>query len=119
LSEFVGFANGVESSVDVRFLGGGEAILAKWIVNAVLEHKVDEELLADETHWELFLRRAGLNAFAAQLIIAALKVPDGVDIPSPSKAGHYGLTAFVEMGREQRMARFGPMCGHKLIANWS
>lgn len=72
-------------------------------------------MLLEETHWELFLRRAGLNAFAAQAVLAQLKAPDGVDAGSPSKAGTFGLTAFVEMGREQRVRRFGMMCGVRLM----
>ena len=56
-----------------------------------------------------------MNAFAAQKILAELKAPDGVDTGSPTKAGQFGLTAFVEMGREQRIARFGNTCGRRLL----
>lgn len=115
LNELVGFALSLETPISIQFVGGGEATLATWLVDAVVRHGSDEELLTDETHWEIFLRRAGLNAFAAQHIIAVLKAPDNIDLSSPSKAGHYGLTAFVEMGREQRIARFGPVCGDRMM----
>jgi hypothetical protein len=118
-SEFVGFAQRLETAVNVQFVGGGEAALAKWLVSAITRHKIEEELLTDETHWELFLRRAGLNAFAAQHIISALKAPDNVDLSSPGNAALFGLTVFVEMGREQRVARLGPMCGNRLMARVS
>lgn len=118
-SEFVGFALCLQTTINVHFVGGGETTLAKWLVNAIAQHKVDDELLADETHWELFLRRAGLNAFVAQHIIGNLKAPNDVDLSSPSNAAHFGLAAFVGMGREQRIARFGPVCGNQLMTRVS
>jgi hypothetical protein len=115
-SEFVAFALGLEMVVLVRFVGGGEETMAKWLVSCIVQHAATaNSLLEEETHWELFLRRAGLNAFAAQVIIAAVKAPEGVDPRSPSKAGQFGLTAFVEMGREQRIERFGQLCGRRLM----
>ena len=93
--------------------------MSKWIVSNIVQFRVDTELIADETFWELFLRRAGLNAFAAQAVIGELKAPDGVDPGIPSKAGLFGLTSFVEMGREERLARFGATCGHRVLARVS
>jgi hypothetical protein len=118
-SEFLGFALSLETTVSIQFVGGGQVTLAKWLVNAIVQNRSEEELLAEETHWELFLRRAGLNAFAAQHIIGALKVTDSVNLSNSSKGAHFGLAAFVEMGWEQRIARFGPVCGNRLIARVS
>jgi hypothetical protein len=116
LAEFIGFASGLDTNILVQFVGGGEVTLSKWIVSIILQHVMsDQELLLDETHWELFLRRAGMNAFAAQKILAELKAPGGVDTGSPTKAGQFGLTAFIEMGRKQRIARFGNTCGRRLL----
>lgn len=115
--EFVGFTLGLETSISVQFVAGGEGTMAKWIANTIVQNQVAEtsELLLDETHWESFLRRAGMNAFAAQIIISQLKAPDGVDPTSPTKAGHFGLTAFVEMETMERVARFDRFCGRKLL----
>jgi hypothetical protein len=117
IGEFVGFTLGLPASVIVHVVGGGDETLSKWIVDSIIQHDTSDrtELLDDETHWEIFLRRAGMNAFASQTVIALLKAPDGVDTTSPSKAGMYGLTAFIEMGREQRISRFGRLCGTKLL----
>jgi len=117
LSEFIGFTLGLSSTIIVHFVGGGEETLAKWLVSSIIHHSPvgEYDLLEDETHWELFLRRAGMNAFAAQVIAAALKAPDGIDPQSPTKSGLFGLTAFVEMGLEQRIARFGAACGRRLL----
>ncbi|CZR63409.1 uncharacterized protein PAC_13306 [Phialocephala subalpina] len=116
-SEFGGFAAGFETSITVLFVVGGEETLSKWLVSTIVQNCLigESNLLAEESYWELFLRRAGLNAYAAQTVVANLKAPDGVDPNSPTKAGQFGLTAFVEMGREQRNARFGPLCGRMLM----
>jgi hypothetical protein len=101
----------------VQFVGGGEETLSKWVASTIAQNRVagDSTLIEEETHWEIFLRRAGLNAFAAQAIISELKEPEGVNPLSPSKAGLFGIVAFVEMTVEQRIARFGPLCGKGLI----
>ncbi|KAG0652450.1 hypothetical protein D0Z07_0336 [Hyphodiscus hymeniophilus] len=114
-SEFVAFAMTLPSTVSVQFVGGGEATLAKWVISSISAHKVNIELLAEETHWELFLRRAGLNAFAAQAIIREIPACGGLDLSNSSKIAHFGLAAFVEMDREQRIAMFGPICGTRLM----
>ncbi|TVY42313.1 hypothetical protein LOCC1_G004617 [Lachnellula occidentalis] len=117
LSEFMGFTASLMAETTVQFIGGGEQTLAKWLASIAVQARMtgSTELLADETHWELFLRRAGMNAFAAQEVLAKLKAPDGVNDKSPSKAGQFGLTAFVEMGREQRIARFAGLCGRGVL----
>ncbi len=114
---FVGFVLGLNSSNTVQFVGGGEETLSKWVASTIAQNRVvgDSTLIEEETHWEMFLRRAGMNAFAAQATISALKDPEGVNPLSPSKAGLFGIVAFVEMSVEQRIARFGPLCGRGLI----
>lgn len=116
-ASFTGFALGLNSSITVHFIGGGEETLSNWLVSTIAQNQVTGEssLLEEETHWELFLRRAGMNAFAAQAIMAELKEPEGVDALSPSKAGLFGLPAFLDMAMEQRITRFGPLCGRGLI----
>ncbi|KAK0120716.1 hypothetical protein ONS96_010919 [Cadophora gregata f. sp. sojae] len=118
-AEFAGYLSGFETSISMQYVGGGNRSLSKWIVSNIIQYRVDNELIADETFWELFLRRAGLNAFAAQAVIGELKAPDGIDPGTPSKAGLFGLTSFVEMGREDRLARFGGICGHSVLARVS
>jgi hypothetical protein len=113
LAEFVGFCSSLEPTVVVQFIAGGEETLGKWLVAMMIQYGTQDigtQLLQDETLWELFLRRAGMNAFAAQVVIAALKAPEGVESEG-SKAGVFGLTAFVEMGPEERVRRFGALLG--------
>ncbi|KAH7411171.1 hypothetical protein BKA64DRAFT_375362 [Cadophora sp. MPI-SDFR-AT-0126] len=118
-AEFAGFLSGFDTSICMQYVGGGEETLSKWIVSNIIQYRMDTELIADETFWELFLRRAGLNAFAAQAVIGELKAPDGVDPGTPSKAGLFGLTSFVEMGEEDRLARLGNICGARVLARVS
>ncbi|KAF2754618.1 hypothetical protein EJ05DRAFT_541178 [Pseudovirgaria hyperparasitica] len=88
-------------------------------------------LLPDETLWELFLRRAGLNAYAAQSILCALRsrphntlatpltAPADVisvdtcvhEDTSPTATTVTGLPAFLLMSQAEREAQFGAMLG--------
>ncbi len=131
LAEATGFCSSLDGSVIMQFIGGGEETLAKWLVATMMQYGSQGEssvlLLEDETLWELFLRRAGMNAYAAQAVIAELKEPDGVEVDG-SKAGLFGITAFVEMGQEERIARFERLLGGRRVlqrvgrvldANWT
>ncbi|KAJ5042237.1 uncharacterized protein L3040_004791 [Drepanopeziza brunnea f. sp. 'multigermtubi'] len=115
LAEFIGFASAFETAVGVHFVGGGDATLARWIASVVVQHPADTELLPEETHWEMFLRRAGLNAFAAQAVSADLKAPEGVNVASPSQAERFGLAAFMKMGRQERITRLGGHVGRRVL----
>jgi hypothetical protein len=121
LAEATGFCSSLNASVIMQFVGGGEETLAKWLVAIMVQYgsqgKSSVPLLEDETLWELFLRRAGMNAYAAQAVIAELKAPDGVEVEGGSKAGFFGITALVEMGQEDRIARFERLLGGRRIMN--
>ncbi|PBP20631.1 nucleoporin nup49 [Diplocarpon rosae] len=115
LAEFIGYTSGFVTPIIVQFIGGSDKTLSQWLASAITQYRVDTELLPEETHWELFLRRAGLNAFAAQTIIGELKAPNGVNMGSLTKAGMFGITAFVEMSREERVLRLGGLCGRAVL----
>lgn len=115
LADFVGFTTGLDCAITVQYVAGGSRSLYQWLMAAIAQNRVPETLLAEQTHWELFLRRAGLNAFAAQSVLSLLRPPDGTDPSNPSKMGQFGLTAFVEMGRHMRIARFAPHCGRRVL----
>lgn len=113
LMELTGFCVGLGETVIVQFVAGGEETLAQWIVAAMVKYRdIDETpLLSEETLWEVFLRRLGLNALAAQVVISGLKAPDGLEYSIAQPAGEFGLTAFVEMSAEMRLQRFGHVLG--------
>ena len=106
--------------VQTFLIAGGEEDLAKWIVAAMVKHGMSADqgikLLQDETLWEVFLRRAGLNAFAAQAILATLKAPDQNEVDSAdTPETDFGLTAFVKMSVEERCAQFETLLGGRRL----
>lgn len=68
------------------------------------------------SQWEVFLRRIGINPFAAQVIVALLKNPVDVHLPQTSCSPAYpnqprilstsGLSAFLLMGEDERVRSF-------------
>jgi hypothetical protein len=75
------------------------------------------------TQWELFLRRAGFNTYAAQVIIGSLQTPDPYPLcfgsPSVSEISEtvevLGLTAFILMDADERVRRFQALLGGSRI----
>ncbi|KAF7512222.1 hypothetical protein GJ744_002384 [Endocarpon pusillum] len=84
-------------------------------------------LLPCETVWEVFLMKAGLNPYAAQVALSMLKKP--ADHPQHHQKEHqqeeqregssgallWGLRAFVQMGKEERMRMFAGRIGRKAV----
>ena len=119
-AEFTAFCTTLPDEVQPIFVAGREEDLARWIVAAMIKHgmNTDQEikLLQDETLWEVFLRRAGMNAFAAQAILATLKAPDQNEIdPAETQGSGFGLTAFVKMSVQERFARFETLLGGRRL----
>ncbi|KAH6856070.1 hypothetical protein B0I37DRAFT_333283 [Chaetomium sp. MPI-CAGE-AT-0009] len=125
LAEFQGFAAGLAAAaatgqVRVVYVGGGAETLAKWVAAVVCEYAreavgVVDMLLPVETFWEVFLRRAGMNVFAAQVVLGSLKVPDGRPAVGGGDGQMFGLPLFVTMSRERRVELFGEMLGGRRV----
>ncbi|OAL54363.1 hypothetical protein IQ07DRAFT_618487 [Pyrenochaeta sp. DS3sAY3a] len=123
------FASGLEGEVLPIFVRGGEQAFAHAIVLQMAKYGLPHgsadigniKPLPAETTWEVFLRRAGINPFAAQVIIASLKEPFDVQLPhlssSPSEyidpriVAVSGLPAFLVMSAEERIQRFQVIMG--------
>ncbi|KAK2038710.1 hypothetical protein LZ31DRAFT_588198 [Colletotrichum somersetense] len=66
-------------SVRVIYVAGGSQTLARWTCAFVATHtkeatpEVQQILTAEEMEWEVFLRRAGFNMYAAQVALAVVK----------------------------------------------
>lgn len=127
IAELSGFAAGLDAEVQICCIPSAETTLAQWVGSAMQRHGVDPEkgemkLLQDETLWEQFLRRAGLNAFAAQVVLTELKPPvspegissDSVVVPDYD-ASLYGIASFVRMKGEERVKRFAEALGGRRI----
>ncbi|KAJ4353034.1 hypothetical protein N0V95_003752 [Ascochyta clinopodiicola] len=127
------FAAQLEGDVVVRYVEDGEQKLARSVVECMGEYGLPSggkdmsniKLFAMETTWEIFLRRAGLNPFAAQAIIASLKVPTVVRLLRlPSSPAAYepqrtveaaGLSMFLLMEPEDRAKHFQSLMGGRRI----
>ena len=109
LIEITSFSSSLESEVQIMFIAGGEDHLAKWIVATMIKYGTPNlKLIQDETLWEVLLRRAGMNAFAAQAILAELKAPKETERAIPE---NFGLGAFLKMSMKERFARFETLLG--------
>ncbi|OBT68543.1 hypothetical protein VE03_01695 [Pseudogymnoascus sp. 23342-1-I1] len=108
MAEFMGFCASLPCTVNVSFVPGGHETLANWIVAGMVRYGIGSSdgrgLLEDETQWEVFLRRCGMNPYAAQAVVSALKAPEGLQ---PSRCGMFGISGFVEMDHNERVRRFG------------
>lgn len=117
LTDFQGFASGLECNTLVYSIGGGDDTLSRWVASLVCRYgpsdpNVQNCLIEVETLWELWLRRAGFNVYAAQVVAGQLKVPR---TETDTTRGHHGLAAFTTMTRNERMRRFGPMVGPRVL----
>lgn len=119
-----GFAASLRGQITIAYVPGGEADLARWIAGAMAAYgRTSEELVAgwkredpsdevlkeEEGTWELFLRKAGLNEFAAQVVLARLGKKKGEG--EGAGGGTYGLAAFVAMAPEERRRAFEGVVG--------
>ncbi|KAH0430782.1 hypothetical protein CcaCcLH18_07562 [Colletotrichum camelliae] len=115
-NSFVAFASAVGMSTDcvirVIYVGGGPKTLETWtcaLVSTYVKENIAEArymLVMDETQWEVFFRRAGLNVYAAQLIISLFRGSFGREEKEP-------LVRFFRMPAAQKAQVFGRYLGEK------
>jgi hypothetical protein len=129
-ADFQAFAATLPSETMVLYVAGGMETLAKWAAAIAARYAagsqhLQEHLVQEETHWELFLRRAGMNVYAAQVVLGMLRAPDEEPVINHERA--YGLPAFVKMSEEQRYDMFEAVLGGRRVlarmgqildANW-
>lgn len=83
--------------------------------------KLGPTCMETETQWELFLRRAGLNPFAAQVILAVMREGDGVAGEKALTSDHTesvrvpALSRFIEMSAEHRRRLFAGLIGDRVL----
>ena len=110
VAHFTAFCYSLEDETQAIFVAGGSEELSRWIVTVMIKYSGSNSnirLIQDETLWEVFLRRAGMNAFAAQAILGKLNEK----IMEESGSSDFGLTAFVKMSEVERFAKFEGMLG--------
>lgn len=79
--------------------------------------RVDPAMVETETQWELFLRRAGLNPFAAQVVLLALRrEEEKLKLGSTYDQGTVSaLSRFIEMSSETRRRLFAGLIGERVL----
>lgn len=114
LAEFIAFCSTLREDVQALFVPGGEEQLAQWVVATMARYCSNNiSLLQDETLWELFLRRAGMNAFAAQTVLCQLG-PSSRDFEG-QEVVESALRVFVNMSLEERLRRFEGLLGGRSV----
>ena len=116
--ELQGFIDSLDTSTSMYYVAGGDKALMSWVASLICRYShealgVQHFLYPDETYWELFLRQAGMNVYAAQVISGILKPPD--DSLEAARSGKYGLPGFIKMSAEDRVARFAPVLGGRRV----
>lgn len=123
--------------VQILYIPGEDIEAANWLAAAISHHYHQGSqsaapdtnghadgpfcLMRDETMWERWLRAAGLNAFAAQVVLRGLRQKD---LSSPAGSGsdggfggpRFGLQAFIAMTLGERVETFaGPLGGERVL----
>lgn len=131
LADLQGFLTTLNTDAQAYLIPGDDHALAQWMVAAMCRYGVNpptpekQIVLQEETLWELFLRKAGLNAFAAQLILDDLKQTErSPDIGGDSvvrdaemidSRRSYGLATFLSVSPEERHHRFDSFLGGRRV----
>ncbi|KAB8298315.1 hypothetical protein EYC80_002044 [Monilinia laxa] len=133
-ADFVGFTLTLQACIIMNYIpvdsnNPDDQVMAKYISALIIQHlppsSYNLELLEQESYWEIWLRRAGMNAYAAQAIIVHLKAPEPrlqpgdegyeVGMQTIDERGPYGLAWFVQMGALERMGRLGKLVGERVL----
>lgn len=118
LAAFQAFAATLDAETTVLYVGGGPVTLGNWVAAIASRYAsaagdAQQYLTEDETYWELFLRRAGLNVYAAQVVLGMLRGPDDEPVIDARRA--YGLPAFVKMTQDARFEMFEGIFGGRRV----
>lgn len=114
VTHFTAFCSSLEDATLVMLSSGGVEELSNLIVDLMIKHSVPYApcgFVQDESSWEIFLRAAGLNAFAAQVILNEL---DQKNMDS-SISSNFGVAAFIKMSQGERLARFERLLGGRKV----
>lgn len=102
---------GALSESELLFVSGDTSVLASWIVSLIVKYAAHNQirLLEEETQWEIFLRHAGMNAFAAQAVLGGMKSL------AEREGGTWGLRDFIMMSPEEKCRRFEDVLGGRRL----
>ncbi|KAI4119431.1 MAG: hypothetical protein LQ345_000677 [Seirophora villosa] len=111
LSAFLNHLQALSES-ELILIDDDTTVVATWIISLMIKYSWEGpvELLQEETQWEVFLRQAGMNAFAAQVVVGVMKTAQGGD------GGLWGLRNLVSMyGQERYQSLEGFLGGRRML----
>lgn len=100
IAGFMSFSAALQVKVYVRLIPEESDVAARWVVALMVREGSPVRLLDEETLWERFLRRAGFNAFAAQVVLRECR--------------EIGLRGILEMEGEKRRLFFVQVAGERV-----
>ncbi|KAH6958398.1 hypothetical protein DER45DRAFT_221911 [Fusarium avenaceum] len=111
-ADFVRFTTSLRAGISTFLISGSEVTASKWALSILSRYSSQARQFGQfldfrDGTWELFLRRAGLNISAAQ-VIAGLLV---------SEYRELGLAKFMGMNAEQRVSKYGQIMGGGRVLN--
>lgn len=113
LTSLIAFLNHIPilSESEMILVDGNISALAAWIASLMVKYSSEDTvtLLQEETQWEVFLRQAGMNAFAAQVILADMKAAEDNDNSA------WDLRRLILTSPEERCQRFEGLLGGRGI----
>ncbi|QGA14376.1 hypothetical protein EYB26_002029 [Talaromyces marneffei] len=117
---------------DIKVLLIATDHVLEWILSIAAKHIIDSHLASslnttegeitashfhdDQTQWEVFLRKAGLNPFAAQSVLAMLKTSSARPGRSKDVSRESALSRFVEMPYQTRRHMFQEIVGQRVLS---
>jgi len=102
------------TKVEIVVAPGGIEGLTHYITKVIAEsrHQQKVQLLPEETIWEGRLRAAGMNAWAAQIVLACLDVEDGGGVAEVWQA----LARLAAMQEQEKVQIFSQAMGDEAMA---
>ncbi|POR38060.1 Uncharacterized protein TPAR_01743 [Tolypocladium paradoxum] len=109
-ADFVRFTAALDGEVKAYLVPGSNKTLSQWILSLMCRHSTQSVALArfisaEETTWEVFLRRAGMNVVAAQVLSKTLL----------EEFGNAGLAQFLVMPPHTRVSKYGQLLGGQRV----
>lgn len=105
-AEFVNFTLSLGANVISHYVPGAIDTLAKWIASFMSHYtpyvlEIKRFLACQETTWGMFLRQAGMNVMASQVLAGVLF----------EESGKRGLASFLVMPVQERVSKYAKILG--------
>ncbi|KAM0325963.1 hypothetical protein ACHAQA_007268 [Verticillium albo-atrum] len=97
-----------DTNIETTYIGGGSRNLVNRAISVVCQHisnDLQHLLNEDEMEWEVILRRAGMNIYAAQVLVASLR----------REHGEEGMDRFMQMPTPEKMEKFEALLGGRAV----